>query len=270
MGRLRVVLLFATLILPHAFLTVEPVGAEPIPARPAIVRGNVWHLRNSVTSGFADNVFSYGRAGDRFLMGDWDGDGIRTPGVVRGNAWYLRNSNSSGFADIVFLYGRASDIPIAGDWNGDGVDTPGVSREHITFGGATPYVLIGQNTWHIRNTNTTGVADETFDFGGPGVVFAGDWDGDGTDGVGVRYRSTNRWVLTNDRETLIADFKYGLAGWFPVIGDWDGDGSESIGAVGEGNIWFLKNANESGISDFSFSYGRSTDSVSLVWGDNTG
>ena len=50
-------------------------------------------------------------------------------------------------------FGDPGDIPIVGDWNGDGIDTIGVVRG---------------NTWYLRNSNTTGVADVTFTFGDAG------------------------------------------------------------------------------------------------------
>ena len=38
----------------------------------AVRRGNVFSIRNSVTTGVADVVFGYGRAGDEVLVGDWN------------------------------------------------------------------------------------------------------------------------------------------------------------------------------------------------------
>ncbi|MDD9205688.1 transglycosylase family protein, partial [Georgenia sp. 10Sc9-8] len=46
-------------------------------------RGDAYHLKNSLTAGSADRAFSYGRADDTTLVGDWDGDGVDTLGVRR-------------------------------------------------------------------------------------------------------------------------------------------------------------------------------------------
>jgi hypothetical protein len=238
---------------------------EPIPARPAIVRGNVWHLRNSLTPGFANTSFVYGRGDDFPLMGDWDGDGTKTPGVVRGNVWYLRNSTSSGFADVVFAFGKASDIPIAGDWNGDGIDTPGVFRQRPETCGNIDGC--NRSTWHLRNNNSQGPADLTFDFSFVGIPIVGDWDGDEDDTPGVRLLGLNRWELSNEnvlKFTPDVAFNFGSAGDFPIAGDWDADEDESAGVV-RGNTWFLKNANASGVADSAFDYGSPTD-FPLVWG----
>jgi hypothetical protein len=58
-----------------------------------------------------------------------------------------------------------------GDWDGDGKDTIGVFRAGI---------------WFLRNTNTTGMADQTFAYGlATDQPVAGDWDGDGLATIGV-------------------------------------------------------------------------------------
>lgn len=266
LGSLGVLVLVASCVIPAG-----SASAELIPARPAVVRGNDWHLRDSLTSGFADEVLSYGGATDVPLMGDWDGDGVKTPGVLRGNTWYLRNSNTSGFADVVFSYGKATDIPVVGDWDGDGADTPGVVRvtESIPEGSSTAATVScspGFNSWYLRNANSEGAPDEVFVFGCPGVPIAGDWDGDGVDTPGVRVGGSNLWALNNAfDETPDVTLTYGNWLDFPISGDWDDDESESVGVV-RGNVWHLKNQNTSGFSDLSFAYGKATD-YPLVWGD---
>ena len=124
-------------------------------AKPAARLGGTWYLRNTLTAGFADFTFSYGRGTDFALMCDWDGDGLKTPGVVRDNLWFLRNSNSAGPSNANFGYGLATDFPVCGDWNGDGVDTVGVVRG---------------NTWLLRNSNTGGAANINFGYGPSGSL----------------------------------------------------------------------------------------------------
>ena len=43
-------------------------------------------------------------------------------------------------------------------------------------------------------------------------------------------------------------------GVVPVVGDWDGDGMDTHGLYQNG-IWFLRNANTTGVADITFSYG---------------
>ena len=49
--------------------------------------------------------YVYGRAGDRPVTGDWNGDRRTTPGVLRGRKWRLRNVGTSGAAQTAFLPG---------------------------------------------------------------------------------------------------------------------------------------------------------------------
>ncbi len=167
-----------------------------IAAKPAVVRGNAWHLRNSLTAGAADISYPYGKSGDTKLMCDWDGDEVRTPGVVRGNTWHLRNSNSGGVADTSFPYGQPGDTKVCGDWNGNGTETAGVVRGNI---------------WHLRNSNTGGVADISFPYGiASDTKLACDWNGNGTDTPGVVRGNT--WHLRNSNTGGVADisFPYGI------------------------------------------------------------
>ena len=54
---------------------------------------------------------------------------------------------------MIFAFGTpGSSYPVAGDWDGNGTDTVGVKTG---------------TTWTLRNSNTPGPAEITFDFGGP-------------------------------------------------------------------------------------------------------
>jgi lactocepin len=237
-----------------------PAQLAAMTSKPAVVKGNTWYLRTSLTSGFGEIVFKYGRAGTFPLMGDWDGDGAETPGIVDGNKWYLRNSNTTGFADIAFVYGVNGDLPIVGDWDGDGIDTPGVVRTYPGHCGGDVCTQ-DANTWHLRNTNTSGVADITFSYRF-GYALSGDWDGDGDDTPGDR--GGNHWFLNNDFDSLYdVTFIYGSGPHLPIRGDWDGDGIDSAGVV-SGNTWLVRNALTSGFADFSFKFGSAGDRF-LVW-----
>lgn len=263
MSRVRGVLSLVVLSLP--FVAVPSAVAEPVPARPAIFRDNIWHLRDTLTSGFADTSFRYGSSSDDFaFLGDWNDDAIKTPGVRRGNVWHLRNSNSTGFADVTFGYGSSSDFPIIGDWDGDGSDTIGIVR--IKFGFIIEECNGAQLEWHLRNANSTGPADEVFVFGCLGLPLSGDWDGSGSDTPAVRPVGGVEWTLNNgfdDTPELV--FSFGSLADFPIVGDWDGDQHESVGVV-RGNRWFLKNENADGVADSSFLYGGADD-LPLIWGD---
>jgi peptidoglycan/xylan/chitin deacetylase (PgdA/CDA1 family) len=115
-----------------------------------VVRGRTWLLRNSLSGGPAEVTSDFGLTGDRKVMGDWNGDGTRTPGVFRNGTWYLRDRNGSGGRLISFPFGAAGDHPVVGDWNGDGIDTIGIFRA---------------GAWHLRNTISGGSPDRLFYYG---------------------------------------------------------------------------------------------------------
>src|SRR6266511_1785982 len=124
----------------------------------------------------------------------------------------------------VFLVGAAAGpadaqssegFVLSGDWDGDGVDTVGL---FVPADRNNPNSL---NTWLLRNSNTTGVADLKFTFGRGWFPVVGDWDGEGTDTVGLYSQDARSiWLLRNSNSSGPADlnFAYGDSGW-PVVGD---------------------------------------------------
>ena len=213
-------------------------------------------LRNSNTGGVADNTFTYGGAGGGFipLVGDWNGDGVKTVGLYdpATATFFLRNSNTGGFADITFKYGPAGLgwVPIVGDWDGDGIDTTGLYNP-------------ANAAFFLRNSNTTGIADISFNYGPAGagwIPIAGDWNGDGLATVGLYNPATGGFFLKNSNTSGVADilFLYGAggAGITPISGDWNADGVDTIGLYDPAHATFsLRNSNTGGAPDVAFTYG---------------
>lgn len=207
--------------------------------------------------------FVFGRPGDHPILGDWDCDGIQTPGAYRRSDGmvYLRNSLSAGNAHHVFKLGRPDDFPLAGDFDGDDCDTVSVYRaserrifvvnelgtlgkplyaEHsYVFGTVNDRPFVGDfdgngadevamhresnGTVYIRNSLTSGFADETFVFGRAGDrVVAGMWDPNlsDTDTVGVYRPGTGILYLKNQNAAGPADIAipFGGASVWPVAG----------------------------------------------------
>ncbi|RYQ51449.1 Ig-like domain-containing protein [Bifidobacterium pseudolongum] len=218
------------------------LGSDSIGVR----RGNVFHLRNALSGGAADVSFTYGRASDEVLVGDWDGDGVDTVMLRRGNEFHVSNSLRGGAAELVFTYGRASDEALVGDWDGDGVDTIALRRG---------------NTLHLLNSLHGGAADVTFSYGrASDEVFVGDWDGDGVDTFGVR--RGNMMMLRNVFAGGAADvsFPYGKSSDVVVVGDWDGDGKDTLG-VRRGSVNMLNNKLKGGAAEVNFTFGAASDQV---------
>ncbi len=232
------------------------------PARPAVVSGATWSLRNALTTGVAAASYDYGQVGDVPLMADWSGSGVATSAMVRGTrrgaagdtalVWHVRQVEGTGRPDLVFRFGQAGDIPVVGDWNGDGVATPGVVRE---------------NRWLLRNSNSTGAPDLEFVFGQPGdTPVVGRWTDAGVSLPGMVRGTT--WMIKTTLGGGSPDntFEFGPGG-FPVAGDWSGSGVERPGWFQDGT-WHLRNALTSGAATTTFQFGSGGDRP-VVWGKLT-
>ena len=228
------------------------------PSRPALVRGSTtWLLRDTLTTGPPTATFTYGTRPLTPMMGDWDGNGTKTPGTFEAGVFKLNNANDSSAPDITFTFGDPRGFPVAGDFDGDGIDDVGVYRAGL---------------WQIRLS--TG-ATSSFSFGSgswPATVpVAGDWNGDGIDGVGtytlMAPGNVGEWNLRETASAGPADltFVFGDSNHYPVVGDWNGDGIDTVGVKSmSGATWSLRNSNSGGSPDITFDYGLSSD-LPLAW-----
>jgi hypothetical protein len=210
----------------------------------------IWYLRR----GDQVSSFYYGVPGDTPFMGDWDCDGIDTPGLYRRSDGfvYLRNSNTQGVADIRYFFGNPADIPIAGDFDGDGCDT--VSLYRPSEGKAYIINRLGSGEAGV------GVAEISYYFGNPGdKPFAGDFDGDGVDTVGLHRESTGLVYFRNTHTQGVADhdFVFGNPADLLVAGDWTGVGFSTPALFRPDEArFFFRHTNTQGIADSSFLLGN--------------
>jgi len=81
---------------------------------------------------------------------------------------------------------------------------------------------------------------------------AGDWNGNGTDTVGLYHPKTGTFYLTNSNTNGEADITFRLGpknanGLKPLSGNWDGDGVDSVGLFNTAtSTFYLKNALSTG------------------------
>ena len=114
--------------------------------------------------------------------------------------------------------------------------------------------------WHIRYT---GSSVDSYYFGNPrDTPYAGDWDGDGVDTMGLYRESTGFLFLRNTNNQGVADIDiyYGNPGDKPIAGDWDGDGIDTVGIFRpSAGRFYLRNTNTQGVADIDFSFGQPGD-----------
>jgi len=224
---------------------------NPYPAGLVDPATGIWHLRDAAG---AVRTFYYGNPGDVPFMGDWDGDGVDTPGLYRRSDGYvyLRNSNTQGIADIRFFFGDPGDVPLAGDFDGDGHATVSLFRPSEQ----QVYVINRLGS----DDNGLGAADFSFIFGNPGdEPFVGDFDGDGSDEVGLHRDTTGRVYLRFSLSTGVADmdFTYGNPQDLIVAGDWSGDGTDTPALFRPSNTThYFRFTNSTGIADAQYIWGQ--------------
>ena len=167
---------------------------------PVSYEAGVFKVRNSNSAGSPDSTFTFGDPKGFPVGGDFDGDARDDVAVFRNGSWNVRYTDDQ-FTET-FLFGSGSwrdTVPVTGDWNGDGIDGIGTYtystatwnlRNTATAGGAdagsfvfgtanSSYPVVGDwdldndetvgvktgTFWSLRNTNTAGLGNTTFDFG---------------------------------------------------------------------------------------------------------
>ena len=179
------------------------------------------------------------------LVGDWDGDGdddVGAAGVLHnGNHLFTLYVNGTaiftGAIGSMHHYDRGTMVHVTGDWDGDGDDdigTVGISQKSGML-----HALLNANGSDYT-TYSGNIADPSMYLPGTILPVIGNWDGDGTDDIGIAGLDDlgmHRFALYVKGELVynftVGDYSSYLPGTIlPVIGDWDGDGTDDIGTVG--------------------------------------
>ena len=166
-------------------------------------------------------------------MGDWDGNGSRTPGHrIEGGHFKLGNTLPPGAPTIDITFGDPRGFPVVGDLNDDGIDDVAVYPQR---GVGAPR---REGRAGSARAGTVGLpAPFTFGTGSwPATIpVAGDWDNDGLDGIGHYTtrpvpgscaRRPRRWASISPAFTYWAG---AASGSYAVVGDWNTDGTDSVG-----------------------------------------
>ena len=218
---------------------------------------NQFQERDPLSSGPADHLITFGQPGDQPIVGDWNGSGTDKPGVFRPSTGQFLLQISP--REIIAInFGSPGTIAVVGDWDGNGIDTPGVFSPPNGLWSLTN----GINGLNVSGSTPPGFA---FTFGqGGDLPIAGDWDGNGVDGVGL-FRGGNATFFLSNGFKGVVDFKpfiFGVVGGKPIAGDWNGDGITTIGVFNPNNgVMSLNNTNSAGngVGDIVFSFGQNGD-----------
>ena len=214
-------------------------------------------ISNSAGSPNLLAYISFASYGDRYLVGDWDGDGTSNLAVRRGNCVFM-DTNFDGAHDILQCYGGGwtEDEYLVGDWDGDGRDNLAVRRGNCV----------------LMDTNFDGVHDiEQCYGGGEGEeqYLVGDWDGDGRDNLAVRRGSC---VLMDINFDWAHDIEQCYGGGKDedgyLVGDWNGDGRDNL-AVRRGSC-VLMDTNFDWAHDIEQCYGGGSSEDDYLVGDWNG
>ncbi len=175
------------------------------------------YIINRRETGSADLSWFMGIPGDIPIAGDWDGDGDDTFSVYRPSEGkvYINNLAATSFAQEEYFFGVPQDKPFTIDFNGDGRDDIGLHRE-------------SNGLVYMTDAMTDGVPDGTvaatdleFFWGIPNdAVFAGDWNGTGTDSPGLVRPTMARTYLRYENTLGFADEDWPteFGDWMPVVG----------------------------------------------------
>jgi hypothetical protein len=192
-----------------------------------------WYLDRNGSSSFDGCelntcAFVFGSPGDKPILGDWTGTGQMQIGVFRpsNHTWYF-DINGNGTLDsckkadlCTKNFGLSTDFPVVGDWDGTGKTKIGVFRP--TTG---QWILDSNGDKKLGKRCSGDICVVSFgQFGDIPVV--GDWDGSGTDKIGVFRPSTGDWLLDLNGNGVwdgcAVDLcaKFGRQGDLPVVGRW--------------------------------------------------
>jgi hypothetical protein len=202
-------------------------------------------------------VSSVGQAGDLPVVGSWSGTGLSdlgtfTPGT---GTWQL-DTNGDGVLDCAVdtcgdSFGQAGDFPITRELsNGKGSIVGTFTPQSVSTVKRQKVIKRGRWNFDVNGNSTLDgcEVDECTTFRTVGELpVVGDWDGTGTQEIGVFLPKRGSWHLDRNGNGKWDGCKkdrclgrFGAEGDLPVIGDWDGSGTERIGIFRPSTgMWYL-------------------------------
>ncbi len=223
--------------------------------RPDVVAADAnWHVKAWDVNGqlLSDTGTTFALFGSP-AVGDLDGNG--TNEIVTGSA--VGNGSGSspeslGGAGRVYAWNTPGRGGLAFPQYQSRVSAPGVAAPPPACTSATgpvndlPMVQRG-SSWFGRAGYTNGAADACGTFGAVGDLgVTGDWDGNGTQTLGLFRPSNGTWYLRNASgggSGDVAPIGFASPGDLPVAGDWNGDRTDEIGVFRPSTgTWYLRSS----------------------------
>jgi hypothetical protein len=125
--------------------------------------------------------------------------------------------------------------------------------------------LYKNGTFYLRNSNTSGPADITVNYGGDpsDLPVAGDWNGDGVDTIGIYRSNSGVYSLSDSNTTPTTNYSlvFGDPGDTPFAGRWTASMThDGVGVYRNSNgILYQKEALTTGFSDYFAIFGNPGD-----------
>jgi hypothetical protein len=202
-------------------------------------------------------VKSFGQTGDLPVVGSWSGNGLSNIGTFTPSTgtWRL-DTNGDGVLDCrvdtcADSLGQAGDFPIIRELSdGKGSIVGTFTPQRVTTVWQRRVVKRGRWNFDVNgNSELDGCeVDECTIFRSVGELpVVGDWDGTGTQEIGVFLPRRGSWHLDRNgngkwdgcqKDKCFRHF--GAEGDLPIVGDWDGTGSVRIGVFRPSTgMWYL-------------------------------
>jgi len=153
--------------------------------------------------GQSNLTIQWGMAGDKPLVGDFDGDGIDELAVFRpseGN-WYIYNYVRNNYQAL--HWGLNGDIPMAKDFDGDRKADVAVYRP-------------AEGTWYIYGSLEHSLIARRFGLNGD-IPVPADFDKDGVSDIAVFRPSDGIWYVLRSSDNSFFAARFGLNGDIPTV-----------------------------------------------------
>lgn len=221
----------------------RPKHATSVPARGNLTTG-VFDVFSGVGERVSHTTLNLPKSSGQAVMGDWNGDGVRTPGRYTGGTWYSTDASVGSPTQWI------NPVNFSGDTSTSVALTGLIDNDRVSDIG---FFNNGRWKWKLSSDGST----KSDDFGQAGdLPVVGDWNGDGRDDLGVVRAGS--WILripnttkppkvakggvvtmVPEAKAAVVTVPFGVATDIPIAGDWNGDGTDTPGVIRAGTQWIV-------------------------------